>query len=273
MSKTLLITGVTGFVGKQVLQILQTTDHHLRVVVRNPKSIEWPSGTTVVQSQDLFAESAQWWNQVAQNVDAVLHLAWYAEPGLYLRSPRNLSCLQGTLSMAQGCADAGVPRFVGVGTCFEYDTSFGYLSTKTPLNPTSPYAAAKAAAWLFLREYFQERQVSLAWCRLFNLYGAGEDSRRLIPYVHQQLSQGQVVELTAGTQIRDYLDVREAAKQLVIHLLGSQEGAINICSGRGQSVRNIVESIADQYDRHDLLRFGERSDNFTDPPIVVGIKD
>src|SRR5690606_18871221 len=99
----------------------------------------------------------------AEGVDAVLHMAWYAEPGQYLQSPRNLDCLTGTLAMAKGCAQAGVSRFVGVGTCMEYDTSGGYLSIRTPLRPVSPYAAAKAAAYLSLREYFRERKLSFAW--------------------------------------------------------------------------------------------------------------
>lgn len=273
MNQTLLLTGATGFVGRQVLHILHTKGARLRVVARTPDGFAWPAGIEVVQSADAFAESAAWWENVARGVHAALHMAWYAEPGTYLQSPRNLDCLRGTLSMAEGCVSAGVQRFVGVGTCFEYDTRVGHLSTSTNLNPASPYAAAKAAAYFFLREYFSERKVSFAWCRLFYLYGEGEDPRRLVSYVRQRLARGETVELTSGSQVRDYLDVRQAGAQLAEHLLGSRQGAINVCSGEGRSVREIVEGIADEYGRRDLLRFGTRVDNFTDPPFVVGIKD
>lgn len=272
MSKTLLLTGATGFIGRHVLHSLEPHGLNLRVVTRKPDTVDFPVGTAIIPTQDMFAESASWWANVAEGADAVLHLAWYAEPGAYLRSPLNLACLRGTLTMAEGCAQAGVKRFVGTGTCFEYDTCLGHLSPSTPLNPASPYAAAKAAAYLFLREYFRESEVSFAWCRLFHLFGEGEDPRRLIPYVRRQLANGQEVELTSGTQIRDYLDVRLAAEELVIQLLGPHEGAINICSGEGKTVREIVESIADEYGSRDLLRFGARAENFTDPPVVVGRK-
>ncbi len=275
MNKTLLLTGATGFVGRQVLSVLQSRDQHLRVVTRAslPDHVEWPAGTELVLSQDAFAESAAWWEEAARGVSAVLHMAWYTEPGAYLRSPRNLECLAGTLTMAKGCLEAGVKRFVGLGTCFEYDTSHGYLSTSTPLNPASPYAAAKAAAYLFLREYCQERGVSFAWCRLFHLFGENEDPRRLVPYVMSQLALGLPVELTSGNQIRDYLDVREAAAEIVESFLGGREGAINICSGKGITVRALVEQMADVIGRRDLLKFGVRPENFTDPPVVVGVKD
>jgi dTDP-6-deoxy-L-talose 4-dehydrogenase (NAD+) len=273
MRRTLLLTGASGFVGRQVLRALQASGESIRVVTRSPDAFSWPADTTLVRSDNAFAESATWWADAARGVDAVLHMAWYAEPGAYLQSPLNLDCLRGTLTMAEGCAAAGVRRFVGVGTCFEYDTREGYLSTRTPLNPASPYAAAKAAAYLFLREYLAERKVSFAWCRLFHLFGEGEDPRRLIPYVRNQLAEGRSVELTSGQQIRDYLDVRQAGAELARQLLGSREGSINICSGEGRSVRQIVECIADEYGRRDLLSFGVRADNFTDPPVVVGIKD
>lgn len=273
MSGTFLLTGATGFVGRHVLRLLQSQGARLRVVTRTPGALDWPVGTEVIVSEDAFAQPSDWWADALDGVDAVLHMAWYAKPGVYLRSPRNLDCLRGTLSMAEACASVGVQRFVGVGTCFEYDVRAGHLSTSTPLNPASPYAASKAAAFLFLREYFAERKVSFAWCRLFHLFGEGEHPERLISYVRHQLAHGQPVELTSGAQIRDYLDVREAAAELVSHLTGSRQGPINVCSGQGRSVKEMVERIADEYGRRDLLRFGTRAENFTDPPVVVGIKD
>ena len=275
MTPTLLLTGATGFVGRPVLEALHGRNAKLRVVVRpdSAHQLDWPQGTRLIHSNDLFAESSDWWARAAEGVDAVLHMAWYAEPGQYLQSPRNLDCLSGTLAMAKGCAQAAVARFVGVGTCMEYDTSEGQLSTRTPLRPASPYAAAKAAAYLSLREYFRERKLSFAWCRLFYLYGENEDPRRLFPYVRRQLAQGLPVELTKGEQIRDYMDVREAARELAEQLLGQREDAINICSGRGVTVRELVERLADEFGRRDLLRFGARPDNVIDPPVVVGVKD
>jgi dTDP-6-deoxy-L-talose 4-dehydrogenase (NAD+) len=55
-------------------------------------------------------------------------------------------------------------------------------------------------------------------------------------------------------------------------MVGSERtGPVNICSGHGISVRALAESIADEYGRRDLLRFGARPDNLIDPPCVVGV--
>jgi dTDP-6-deoxy-L-talose 4-dehydrogenase (NAD+) len=226
---------------------------------------------TMVSTPDLFAENADWWSGVCQGIETVIHVAWYAEPGKYLQSENNLDCLSGTLQMAKGAAQAGVRRFVGIGTCFEYDLSAGMLSIDTPLRPITPYAAAKAAAFLALSKWLPEQGLEFAWCRLFYLYGEGEDARRLVPYLRTRLAAKQPVELTSGNQIRDFLDVGKAGRMIVEAALGHRQGPINICSGQPITVRQLAEQIADEYGRRDLLKFGVRPDNLVDPPCVVGV--
>ena len=164
----------------------------------------------VIRTSDLFAESVSWWADVCKGVDTIIHVAWYTEPGKYLQSSKNLDCLIGTLKLAKGAIQAGVRRFIGIGTCFEYDLSQGMLSIETPLKPHTPYAGAKAAAYLGLSQCLSAENVEFVWCRLFYLYGEGEDVRRLVPYIRSRLSSGEYAELTSGNQVRDFLDVNDA---------------------------------------------------------------
>jgi dTDP-6-deoxy-L-talose 4-dehydrogenase (NAD+) len=115
--------------------------------------------------------------------------------------------------------------------------------------------------------------VSFAWCRLFYLFGEGEREDRLIPSVRRNLEQGIPVALSEGTQVRDFLDVCEAGRMIADVTLANQRGPVNICSGNGITVRALVEGIADEYGRRDLLRFGSRPLNPFDPPAVVGRRD
>lgn len=275
MSKIVLLTGATGFVGRQVLREL--VKHHgvvIRVVVLDSDKHTFDTGNgfeSCISTKDMFSESVDWWAGVCKGVDTIVHVAWYAEPGKYLQSPKNLDCLAGTLHMAQGAMKAGVRRFVGIGTCFEYDLKGGVLSVETSLNPITPYAASKAAAYQMLSQYLAAEEIEFAWCRLFYLYGEGEDPRRLVPFIRSKLSVGEPAELTSGNQIRDFLDVRDAGKMIANISLGERQGPVNICSGIPITVRQLAEKIADEYGRRDLLKFGARHDNFIDPPCVIGI--
>lgn len=275
MTGITLLTGATGFVGRQVLRALGEKNVRVRMVVRDGKQGQFAAlegVERVVTTLDLFAEDADWWANVCQGVDTVIHVAWYAEPGKYLLSAKNLDCLIGTLHLAKGSALAGTKRFIGIGTCFEYELTGGILSVNTPLQPLTPYAGAKAAAFMALSQWLPQQGVEFAWCRLFYLHGEGEDERRLVPYLRTNLAAGEPSKLTSGKQIRDFLDVREAGQMIAETALGHQQGPVNICSGVPITVRQLAEQIADEYGRRDLLKFGARPDNLIDPPCVVGVR-
>lgn len=121
-----------------------------------------------------------------------------------------------------------------------------------------------------LSQWLPHQGVQFAWCRLFYLYGEGENEHRFVPYLRTKLSAGQPAELTSGNQIRDYLNVRDAGRMIAEVALSERQGPVNICSARPVTIRQLAEQIADEYGRRDLLRFGARPDNLVDPPCVVG---
>ena len=274
MNKKFLITGATGFVGRQVVSKLLEKKKDVRIIVRKDKESFFgniDSRIEIVTTNDLFEESVDWWNEQCKNIDTIIHLAWYSEPGKYLLSSKNTECIKGSLNLAKGAINSGVRRFVGIGTCFEYDLDAGRLSVDTPLKPSSPYAAAKAGLYTFLSQLLSTKSIEFTWCRLFYIYGEGEDDRRLVPYIHKQLSKGLVAELSSGKQVRDFLNVSIVGKIITEIALSGKQGPINICSGVPITVRQLAEQIADEYGHRDLLRFGARPDNLTDPIVVLGV--
>ena len=272
--KNILLTGASGFVGKQIIKALSQFSVNIIPVVRSGKEINFKrigNIKKIISSPDIFKENESWWTNQCKGIDTIIHIAWYAEPGKYLQSPKNIDCLIGSLNLAKGAVNAGVRRFVGIGTCFEYDLSKGTLSIDTPLKPTSSYASAKAALFTFLSMWLPEQSIKFSWCRLFYLYGEGEDQRRLVPYIHKRLNKNESVELTKGNKIRDYLNIIEASQIISEVALGDQDGPINVCSGVPITVKQLAQQIADLYSKRHLLKFGAKPENPMDPSCVVGV--
>lgn len=272
--RRVLITGATGFIGGQIVRALDG-DGIARIPVVRAGKDDLLSGVgrveRIITTPDLFAEDEAWWEAQCQGAELIIHAAWYTEPDRYLQSALNMDCLIGSLRLARGAARAGVKRFVGIGTCAEYDQSHGVLTVDTTLKPLTPYAAAKAALFFALSQWLPSQSVSFAWCRLFYLYGEGEGERRLVPYIRKQLENGEPAELTSGKQIRDFMDAADAGRKIAEVALSDRNGPVNVSSGVPITVRQLAERIADEYGRKDLLKFGARPDHLFDPPCVIGI--
>ena len=97
----ILLTGATGFIGKHVLRAIIAENLSVRVVLRSSSNVDFVDNAKVeiTLTDNLFIETQHWWERQLEGVDTVLHLAWYAEPGLYLHSAINFECLSGTLAL------------------------------------------------------------------------------------------------------------------------------------------------------------------------------
>ena len=274
VEKLIVLTGASGFVGRQVLRELTRRGRRVTVIARNRGQLDLGSASNLVkveESKDLFDESPDRLVTILENVDTLIHAAWYAEPGVYQSSPRNLNCLVGTLRLAQAFAAIKGNRFIGLGTCAEYDFSKNLLTIESSLKPHTLYAACKVSAFQVLNEFFSNGKIGFAWCRLFYLYGEGEDERRLVAYIRKQLSAGKPARLGTGTPILDFIDVRRAAELIVDVALGNVQGPVNISTGESVSVRQLAEQIADEYGRRDLLHFSALPTNRVDQSCIVGV--
>ena len=270
----ILVSGATGFVGRKIIDALIVQDVEIVIVVRASSLIQDShiNGLyDVIYSEDIFLESVSWWADVCRDVDIVVHAAWYAEPGKYLQSTKNIDCLNGSLNLARGAAAARVKRFIGLGTCFEYEMSDAPLTVNDSQYPLTLYASSKLSLYFLLNHFFELENIEFAWCRLFYLFGDGEDSRRFIPYLRGKLERNEIAELTSGVQVRDYMNVIDAGRAISKVVLGSQYGVLNVCSGVPVTIRQIAENIADEFGKRELLKFGARKDNLIDPAFVVGV--
>jgi nucleoside-diphosphate-sugar epimerase len=260
-----LVTGASGFVGRWAVAALVGRGTETIAVSRRPAAA--PGVKSI--ACDLLDASAARKLLAEARPDIVLHLAWTVEHGKFWTAPENLDWVGATLTLMRAAADAGVGRFVGVGTCFEYawPSSGDCEEMATPLAPTTLYAVAKDAVRRVGAEW---GGLPFAWARLFYLYGPEEHEGRLVASIAARLARGEPAPMSQGLAERDFMHVRDAGEALAAVALSGVTGPVNIATGEGPTIREIGETLARIAGRPELLRVGALPDRPGDPARIVG---
>jgi nucleoside-diphosphate-sugar epimerase len=171
--------------------------------------------------------------------------------------------------------ESGGERWVGAGTCAEYDWRAGGEcdEVRTPLRPATLYGASKHALAELQSHLAVRLGMSFAWGRIFHLYGPGEPPQRLVPAVIRSLLAGSPAALTHGAQVRDFTHAEDVSAAFVSILGSDCEGALNIGSGERTTVRNVAEIIGNILSRKELLNFGAIDAGAEDPLKLVPAVD
>lgn len=260
-----LVTGATGLIGRATVGTLLAAGHDVVALSRSGAALRGAEACACDLLDRRTTEAALH----RAGASHLVHLAWLADARDRWVSPANLDWMAATLHLVRGFAAAGGTRALCAGSCAEYDWSFADLSEATPLNPATVYGAAKAGTGLALAAAAPGMGLSLAWARIFFVFGPGEPRGRLFGDLIAGLRAGETVDCTDGLQQRDFLQVDDLARLLVRVLMSDLSGPVNVAGGRAIAVRDLIAEIARQLGRPDLVRLGARPRGPGDPPRLA----
>lgn len=244
VKKRLFVTGLNGFVGRHLQTRLNAADSQWELLpaaagydLREPQSLEglWP-----------------------QLPDAVIHLAGQTFIPEAFRDPANTFQvnLLGTLNLLQALKGRG---FQGTFLYVSSGDVYGQVGeVALPIDerqapcPRNPYAVSKLSAELLSLQWGMTEGWPVLVARPFNHIGAGQADSFVVASAARQICrirQGlQAPELQVGDidVTRDFLDVGDVVSAYLALLAKGEPGQVyNICSGVEQSVRGLIEQLAD----------------------------
>ena len=135
-------------------------------------------------------------------------------------------------------------RYVHISTPEVYG-SCNNVSEDAPFNPSSPYAASKAAADLFLLTLFKKYKFPIVFVRSTNVYGAGQQLHKLIPKAIIYIKLGKKIPMHAkGRFIRSYIHIKDVAEGTYLAMTKGQSGLIyNLSPDKSMRIVSIVHLI------------------------------
>lgn len=285
-----LVTGGAGYVGSHVVLALLDDGHDVVVFdsLRTGHRSAVPEAATFIHGDLADLDCL---NRVLADGpwDGVLHFAALSLVGESMQDPMlYMSANAGIgFGLIDACVRHGIKRFVFSSTAALFGSAGDEpISEDTPVDPGSPYGESKYMVERAL--YWADRIHGLksACLRYFNAAGAdpagraGEDHRpetHLIPLVIDAALKrraaltlfGQDYPTADGTCIRDYVHVTDLARAhlAVLPLLNEKSVTFNVGTGRGNSNREIIESVARVTGLEVPWQAGDRRPG--DPPCLV----
>ena len=261
-----LLTGASGFIGRQCIPALKARGFEVYGVSSQPRSgegIEWRQANLLdpVQTSEVMA---------SVKPTHLLHMAWIATPGVYWTSLDNGRWLAASVRLLQEFHQVGGQRVVMAGTSAEYEwASDVYSDLTTSLRPSTLYGTCKDALQRTVRSFCSQARISGAWGRVFLTFGPHEHPERLVPSVAGRLILGRPAPCSHGLQVRDFMSVEDVADAFAALLASEVVGPVNIASGMGLSIREVVMHIARRLDAERLVRLGERPAASGEPASIV----
>jgi nucleoside-diphosphate-sugar epimerase len=225
-----LVTGACGFLGRHLVPRLRASGHEVTEACRELGDVADP-GT---------------WRHYP-SADAVVHLAAqsfvpesWERPADFMRTN-----LLGTIGALEYC------RKHGAGLVFPSSYLYGEVARQpipeeSCLVARNPYALSKKLAEEACRFYAEGYGLGVTVLRPFNIYGAGQADRFLVPTILQQLRHGKEIHVKDLEPRRDYVYVLDVV-DVMVRTVACRQGfhVFNVGSGVSHSVRELIQMIQD----------------------------
>ena len=258
----IILTGATGFIGSNFLNHAIPKKHQILAIRKNPKS----------KTRISLIEEPIWLDKEIDEVninelegyDCVVHLAAHSANTPY-DSIEN--CLEFNLiksfAFLKKAYKAGVSKFIIAGSCFEYGKKgeeYEFIPPDAALFPTQSYPSSKAAASIIFTQWAIENSIDMTILRIFQVYGEGESQSRFWPSIREKVKSGYNFEMTYGEQVRDFVNVKLVAKEILEEALNTDKlvSIKNVGSGTPKTLAEFAKKIWEENNAKGKIIFGAK---------------
>ena len=255
----LLVTGAAGFIGSAYVR-LAAEEHEVVVLDKltyagRRENLEGVDGVTLVvggiEEPDLV-------HSVMKGCDAVVNFAAesHVDRSIAGQDPFVLTHVIGTGVLLDAARRLEVPRYVQVSTDEVYGSiESGSFTETSPLNPSSPYSATKAAGDLLVSSHVHTHGIHASICRGSNNYGPRQYPEKLIPLMVLNALHGDHLPVYGdGLNVRNWLFVEDFARAIHTVLERGEPGEAYNAGGPDELPNiDVVKRILAACDRDESL--------------------
>lgn len=250
MNKTVLVTGIAGFVGSNLAKYLLDSGYSV-VGIDNLSAGTLENVDRRVDFHQLDIRDSEIY-PIFRELDAVFHLAAKSSLSDCMANPPEAASVNvvGTLNVLEAARQAQVPKFVYADTSAEYEGIHEFPTAEYTVKPVSVYAASKHGGTTFCDSYRELYGMDITIVRYFNVYGPAQDWRRVVPpvmsgFIIRMLRGERPIIYGSGEKRRDfiYVDDVNSLHRLTLEDRRTCGRVFNVGTGVNYSINEIYSLI------------------------------
>ena len=238
--KKILITGGTGFIGKEVLKLLSRNNFKILCISRRTqkkrKNITWIKSNLNINRLNL--SKIQKFRPFA-----LIHLSWEKIPDFSKEICEknykdNISFLKKIEKISS------IKKIIITGSCFEYEDKNSKKKENDKVNLKDYFSSTKYKIFNDVKNRFKNSSVKFAWFRIFYAYGPFQRKKSLIPYLMHSLKNKKTIEIKTPYFENDFIFTEDIAKIIKKSLkINFKNGIYNLGSGKSSKITEIIQII------------------------------
>ncbi len=255
---SLVVTGGLGFIGSNFIHHIMESRQDLRIL-----NVDYVGPSSNPANVKKFKENKRYrflkgnladyrfTRNALKNADFVVNFAAETHVDRSIANPESFfkSNAKGAFNLLQSAVESKIDKLVHISTDEVYGSiGSGSFDENSPLNPSSPYSATKAAADLMARAWNATYKLPVVTVRCTNNFGPRQHPEKFIPKTIIRAMGGKAIPLYGGgKQIRDWIFVRDFCTAVEKAMEKGVPGEVyNISAGNELSNREVAERLLKQ---------------------------
>lgn len=271
MTRNILLTGASGFVGPYVARLLLARGYKVSALQRGSLGVDLPPGLEPIYADlnDVASMAA-----VPRRWDGVIHLAGASVPSLF----NTTSPVQQNLAMSMNLLEhLEEAKVLLVSSCHVYAPSAQPHREDAAIVPQGRYGLSKHLVEQLAPHYAGRLDLRIA--RPFNHLGPRQRPELVIPSLLRRLAasrhEDSPVVMKGMNSVRDFIDVRDVAEAYLalLELDAPAHRTFNVCTGTPRSIGELVDCVLGLLGSRREVRFEGHPNSSDDIPYLVGCPD